>query len=107
MGKFKVPCLECGVLTSGRNRCPQHQAIMDARHEAKRSEVKRNTGQYSGEYRKRAKQVRETAVACHLCGKGAIMNDPWEADHLIPGDPYSPLAAAHRSCNQKRGNKAL
>jgi hypothetical protein len=40
-----------------------------------------------------------------LCGGGARPNDPWQADHVIPGDADSPLAPAHRSCNAARGNK--
>ena len=40
-----------------------------------------------------------------LCGGGAVPGDPWQADHVIPGNPDSPLAPAHRSCNAARGNK--
>jgi hypothetical protein len=69
--------------------------------------VKRITGQYSGDYKRRAKKVREQAVNCHICGDPARLNDPWEADHIIPGDNTSPLLPAHRSCNQRRGNKPL
>jgi hypothetical protein len=69
--------------------------------------VKRITGQYSGDYKRRAKAVREQAVNCHICGDPARTNDPWTADHIIAGDRNSPLAPAHRSCNERRGNKPL
>jgi len=69
--------------------------------------VKRITGQYLGDYKRRAKAVREQAVNCHICGDPARLNDPWTADHIIAGDPNSPLAPAHRSCNERRGNKPL
>lgn len=106
MGKFLKPCLDCHKLSYG-NRCPEHQQRVDALAEARRASVKKLTGQYSGDYKKRAKAVRDNAVTCHLCGEGARWNDRFEADHLIPGDPDSPLAAAHGSCNRRRGNKPL
>ena len=105
--KFKRPCLDCGQLTTNKSRCDEHQKRIDDLMNARRSQVKRATGQYSGDYRKRAKEVRDTATVCHLCGEGPRVNDPWQADHIIPSDPYSPLAAAHRSCNARRGNKPL
>jgi hypothetical protein len=75
--------------------------------EAKRRLRKMASGQYSGDYKARAKQVRDTAVLCHICKEGFRADDPWQADHLIPGNPVSPLAPAHRSCNAKRGNKPI
>lgn len=107
MTKFPKPCLDCGTLTSGGNRCDTHQRRIDELAEMRRALVKKTLNTYGGDYRRRAKQVRDTAVVCHLCGEGARVGDPWEADHLIPGDPNSGLAAAHRSCNQRRGNKPL
>lgn len=99
------------MLTGGNNRCPEHQARIDAlnnaRHEQLRRAVKKETKQYMGDYAKRAKEVRLNALFCHLCGEGAKWNDPWQADHIIPSDPNSPLAPAHRSCNARRGNKPL
>lgn len=102
---FRSPCLVCGSLTRGSNRCELHKK--PPRDRSARELKKKLTGQYSGDYRKRAKAVRESAVICHICGNGYSPNDPWQADHLIPGDPDSPLAAAHRSCNASRGNRPL
>lgn len=107
MSRFPKPCIDCGALTLGGNRCQIHQQRIDDLATARRNSVKKSLGTYSGDYRRRAKAVRESAIICHLCGEGARVNDPWEADHLIAGDPRSELAAAHRSCNQRRGNKPL
>jgi hypothetical protein len=108
MRRFAIPCVECGELTKNDGtRCSTHKRQFEQQAELRRALVKKLTGQYSGDYRKRAKLVRDTAVECHLCGRGALPNDPWEADHLDPADPSSELLAAHRSCNQRRGNKSL
>lgn len=109
MGRFPKPCLDCGKLTTGGNRCETHENLVQGLHNAKRASVKRLTGQYSGDYRKRAKLVRETALVCHLCGGGGRFDDPWVADHANPAEFGSDaiLLPAHKSCNEKRGNKPL
>jgi 5-methylcytosine-specific restriction endonuclease McrA len=75
----------------------------------KRSQIKKDTGQYSGQYRKRAAEVRASALVCHLCGEGARLADPWVADHINPASHgnTAELKPAHRSCNGRRGNKPL
>jgi hypothetical protein len=103
--KFRQPCLDCGTLTRNGSRCETHQAVVNQYADYKKAERKRATGQYGGDYRKRAKAVREMATICWLCGAGERGDDPWQADHIIPGDPYSALAPAHRSCNAARGNR--
>jgi hypothetical protein len=94
------PCLDCRRLTTG-NRCPtchtRRQALTDAHRAHKREH-------YKGDYQARAKQVRLNATHCWLCGLGPIEGDPWQADHVYPGNPDSPLAPAHRSCNIRRSN---
>ena len=94
------PCLTCGALTTNTTRCEpcrlQHQRAQDA----KRDKSKRKL--YAGGYAKRAKEVRDTAEVCWLCGQRAADGDPWQADHVEPTDVSSPLRAAHRSCNIKR-----
>lgn len=111
MSKFPKPCLDCGQLTQpGYTRCPTHQARIDQLNELRRQQVKAATKQYSGDYKRLAKIIRQTAQLCHICGEGTRYNDPWEADHLNPSTPVTTLAdlaPAHRSCNQQRGNKPL
>jgi len=51
MGRFPKPCLVCGVLTSGGNRCDYHENLVKKLHDIKRAEVKKNSGQYSGSYK--------------------------------------------------------
>jgi hypothetical protein len=80
-------CLTCGTITT-QARCPSC------------ARAKRQL--YQGDYPQRAQAVRDTATHCHLCGQGPRHDDPWQADHLTPGDPNSPLLAAHRSCNASR-----
>jgi 5-methylcytosine-specific restriction enzyme A len=106
MGRFPKPCLECGVLTSGGNRCDYHENLVAKLHDIKRAEVKRKSGQYSGSYKRRAAEVRASALVCWICGEAAKANDPWEADHVIPAESGSvaELKAAHRSCNRRRSN---
>jgi 5-methylcytosine-specific restriction endonuclease McrA len=55
-----------------------------------------------------ARQVRNNATTCALCGKGPRENDPWVADHIVPraeggSDHISNLQPAHPSCNGRRG----
>ena len=108
MGKFPKPCLQCGKLTQGTSYCDIHWAEKQALREILRPpRPKGNRPHYQGDYWKRAKEVRENAAVCHICKDGPRYGDPWTADHLIAGDPNSPLAPAHRSCNSRRGNKPL
>jgi hypothetical protein len=91
------PCLDCGQLTASRVRCDQCRRAKD------RARVRPH---YRGDYPKRAKLVRESDGPCWICGSPALgEGDIWTADHVIPADPLSPLAKAHRSCNSARGNR--
>ena len=101
---FKKPCLDCGAL-SYNSRCEIHQRRVEQLRDIRRAEKKKTL--YNSDYRKRAAHVRATAITCHICGDGPRLDDPWQADHLDAGNPDSPLAAAHRSCNAKRGDKPL
>lgn len=101
---FRKPCLDCGAL-SYNSRCPVHEARVMQLRDIKRAEKKKTL--YNKSYKKAAAVVRATAIVCHICKDGARAHDPWQADHLDAGNPNSPLAAAHRSCNASRGNKPL
>ena len=95
--KFKKPCLKCKALHRNPSICDDCQRLADLERNASRPH-------YKGSYSKNAKYVRDTATVCWLCGQGVKPNDPWTADHYYPGQPDSPLIAAHRSCNSRRGN---
>lgn len=101
MAGFPKPCIECGKLTNGNTRCDKHQGILSAKINAKKAQ----RIHYKGDYRKRAKAVRDSATNCWICGDGYRQDDPFQADHLIPTDPNSLLLPAHASCNAKRGNR--
>ena len=90
MSKIRRPCLNCGSLTSKTTRCDTCQQHHDQL--------------YNSDYRREAKRIRDTATECWLCGHGPKADDPWQADHVVAGDSRSPLRAAHRSCNIRRGN---
>ena len=110
MPRFNTPCLDCGQLSRAGSRCEQcsmkYNRAKAQRYDTEEKRIKKKL-LYNSDYRRRAREVRANATHCHLCGQGYRPNDPWEADHLIPSDPNSPLAPAHRSCNQRRGNKRL
>ena len=109
MSKFKRPCLVCGGLSYG-SRCDVHQAEANAYMQRRKDTPERLAKKrllYNSEYRQRRKQVLASAIACHLCKKPFVSGDAIEADHLVPSDPNSPLAAAHRRCNQSRGDRPL
>ena len=92
-------CLSCGQLTDSTRcrRCANAHVDTPARRARKQA-------LYGGDYRKRAALVRASTLTCWLCGGGARPLDPWQADHVRAGDPTSPLAGAHRSCNARRGS---
>lgn len=69
--------------------------------------------------RKVRKWLRDQGRPCHICGQAIDYTLPaghpmsFECDELVPvsrgGSPYDPanVDAAHRICNEKRGNKPL
>jgi len=95
----KRACIEpgCPNLTTATRCTPHQKAYKQRRYRA--------SPHYQGDYDARAKVVRDTAERCWLCGEGPRADDPWTADHVYPGQPDSPLAPAHRSCNSRRGNR--
>lgn len=109
--EFPKPCIECGNLTRSGTRCDTCYAsraeLIRAITPKREYKAKPKRAHYTGDYQKRAAEVRKNAIYCHICGDTARALDPWTADHLIPGDPGSPLLPAHRSCNSRRGNKPL
>lgn len=106
--RFPKPCTVCGEL-SPETLCPTHRAEKNRRIQQTRdnnpNRIARKKELYNPTYRRISKAIREAGGVCHLCGKGALPGDPWQTDHIEPGNPNSPLALAHRSCNASRGNK--
>ena len=111
MPKFNQPCNGCGVLSKNGPLCE----ICSAERKRKREQSRQRTPEryakkaklYNYAYRQAARRVKEEATHCHICGRIFVQGDRVEADHLIPGLIDGPLAAAHRACNQRRGNKPL
>lgn len=101
MPRLPRPCLNCGQLTDN-SRC----LTCNRERERIASAARPPRPHYSGDYRKRAKIVRETAIACHWCGGGFAPDNPVQADHVLQGDPASPLVASCRRCNIARANRA-
>jgi hypothetical protein len=58
-------------------------------------------------YRRARQHIKDTATHCHLCKQAFTDRKDITADHLLPGNPDSPLLPAHRTCNSKRGNKPM
>lgn len=111
MSRFPQPCAECGALTSGGSRCDVHERDYrnrrNARSGARTDRQAHKSKLYNYAYRQEAKKIRETATHCHICKQAFVEGDRIEADHLIAGEIGSPLAPAHRRCNQSRGNRPL
>ena len=108
MSRFPKPCLACGILTTGGSYCSTHQAVVDEKERVRQSNRKRGRTLYSSaHYRKVRAYLKATATHCHLCKQAFTNRDDITADHLIAGDPDSPLAPAHSLCNSRRGNKPL
>lgn len=105
--RFNKPCLACGELSLD-NYCPTCAKARKKQRDHDPIRVERKRRLYGPNYRRLAPIVKANATHCHICGEGYRPDDPWEADHLYPqqGD-LSPLAPAHRTCNQQRGNKPL
>jgi len=98
------PCLDCGQLTP-KTRCHACHRI-----KARRAEGGKVTSPLHRDpvYRRVSRQLRAEWTAnpftiCWICSEGGRVDDPWTADHVVSGDPSSPLLPAHRSCNSRRG----
>jgi 5-methylcytosine-specific restriction endonuclease McrA len=62
----------------------------------------------TGTYTRNAAKVRAAATTCYLCGQPFTPDNPAVADPRQPrayggSDDISNLAAAHRSCNGRKG----
>jgi len=108
MSRFPKPCLVCNQLTTGGSYCATHQLAADEKEKLRQAGRKAGRTLYnSAGYRKQRAWLKATATHCHLCKQAFTDRNQISADHLIPGDPNSPLAPAHIICNSRRGNKPL
>ena len=103
------PCLSCQQLIEARagvNRCKECETNYQSQRHKKQA-PHRNRDHYRGNYRSRAKAVRDNAESCWYCGEGFRPDDPCQADHVIPQDVSDDalLLPIHRSCNIKRAHK--
>lgn len=102
---FRKPCLTCGKLGEpGVAYCVEHEA--ERRRKINWTKNQR-TLYKSPEYRRARQHIKDTATHCHLCGQAFTNRNEITADHILAGDPTSPLAPAHRTCNSSRGNKPI
>lgn len=98
--------------------CPQGRACSAILFKRRPGMGKVNPRNANGNARRKLRaRLRAEGRPCHICGMpidyALPAGDPWsfEVDELIPvsrgGDPldYSNVDAAHRICNQRRGNR--
>jgi hypothetical protein len=109
---FPKPCLKCKAIFTARSEyceaCRLERKPREQKPRVYSPERKlRKRLLYNAEYQRRARGVRESATHCHICLKAFVDRKDIQADHLVPGDPSSPLAAAHRFCNASKGNRYI
>ena len=112
--RFQRPCLDCGEL-SENNRCQRHQEVHDRRQRRRLDSLPKKSSEdksrfYNSEFRAKAKQVKDSAVACYLCGNRFSHTEKQtgkvQADHVYPSlGNESPILAAHATCNRSKGKK--
>lgn len=109
MPRFRRPCLACGELCHG-SYCAKHLQELNARRQINKDTPERLARKrllYGGDYKKRRAEVVATATHCYICQKPFESATGIDVDHLVAGDPNSPLAATHEVCNRSRGNRPL
>jgi 5-methylcytosine-specific restriction endonuclease McrA len=80
-------------LSGSRSRCPQHP----------KTPLNRD-----GRYREQRERILAASTVCHICGQPPTADDPFVLDHVVARayggtDDPSNLAAAHKSCNGRKG----
>lgn len=112
VARFPRPCVKCRQLfVAASDYCdacrPQKIEGGSTRKPDSAERKNKKALLYNSTYRARAKVLRATATHCHICKQAFTNRKLIEADHLVPGNPLSPLAPAHRSCNIKKSNKYI
>jgi hypothetical protein len=105
--RFRKPCSKCGELfNTGGSLCPACRAVYNQKKEADENRRVKKAFLYGGDYRKKAKAVRDSATICFMCGGVFTLDDPPQADHVDPTLGHrSPLVPMHGRCNRDKGNK--
>ena len=106
------PCLSCNQLHKDKGEfCSSCRTERDRKREANPERIARKKMLYGNDYRKRREVlVKETIInnlCCHICKLPFESKADITADHLMAGNPQSPLAPAHKRCNSSRGNKPI
>jgi len=85
--------------------CPDCKARREKEREANPERQAKKRRLYGNDYKKKAKQIRDTATHCYLCGGAFLEGEPIQADHLFPElGKKSPLGGTHPHCNRKKSN---
>ena len=93
------PCLECGSLIERGSRCERCRRLRNRTRDAMRpTRIARG---YDNRWARRSKAAIAEHPRCEWCGA----TEDLTGDHVIPGDPESPIRVLCRSCNAVRANK--
>lgn len=108
-------CFDCGRLypreSARGQRCPACQQATDRTRDQQRGSAAQRG--YGDEHAKRARQVVADAIAsgtgCCYCDGPPTPSDPFVGCHIYAqsrgGPKDGPLAAGHRSCNNRAAGK--
>lgn len=110
--RFPRPCVKCNRLhRDPGDYCISCRTELNRIKESNPDRIARKRMLYSNGYpARRARMVAETIernLNCHICNKPFESKSDITADHLLAGNPNSPLAPAHKACNSSRGNTPL
>jgi hypothetical protein len=110
--RFPRPCLKCQQLHRDQgDYCNSCRTQSERERERQRSQDPVRQAKkkilYSSAYRNAREILKANATHCHLCKEPFTDRSEISADHLVPGDPASPLLPAHKRCNYARGNRPL
>jgi 5-methylcytosine-specific restriction endonuclease McrA len=107
--KFQKPCIQCGRLSPDAT-CKQchlkKERQRDRIRDADPARRMKKATLYNAEYKKKRAMLKTQGGICYLCGE-VVPPGTGQADHIIAGNPDSPLAITHSFCNQSRGNKKI
>lgn len=95
------PCIEPGCpLTTGRTRCAAHERARQREAEACRPTT---AARGYGAAHQGARRLLAASLPAHCgyCGLIVDPGEPFDAAHVVDGDPSSGYVVAHPRCNQR------